>query len=180
MWRINQLRLQSPGHRFLFFFVAIGDSSATVSTRVVYWEHIRLISAIGQLGLCKRHQKTCAVLVRDYSRNIRTKTICLCLLDQVIFKPVSSCPCGVMRPTYHLLGLYSDQLCSTWPRILSQWDSWVLVTTLQCFINRDSCVIHSPRLLADGHVMTVDHCSCILDWDFCPGKICCSLFLRHP
>lgn len=89
-------------------------------------------------------------------------------------------PCGVMRLTYHLLGLYSDQICSTCRWILSQWDSWVLVTTLQCFINRDSCVIHLPGLLAGGHVMSVDHCGCILDWDFCPGKFCCSLFLKCP
>lgn len=152
-----------------FFPPAIRDNSATVSTRAVRWEHIRLISVIGRLGLCKRHQKTAAVLVRDYSGNIDTETICLWLLDQVIFKPVSSRPCGAMRLTYHLLGLYSDQICYTWRWIPSQWDSWVLVTTLQCFINRDSCVIHLPGLLADGHAMTVDHCGCMLDWDFRPG-----------
>lgn len=74
----------------------------------------------------------------------------------VIFQPVNAPLFGVTRLTYHLLGLFSDQICSIWREILSQWGSWALVTTLQCFINRDSCVIHSPGLLADGHVMTAD------------------------
>lgn len=96
------------------------------------------------------------------------------------FQTCSQSPYGVMGLTYHLLGLYSDRSCTAWRWILSQWDSWVMVTGLQCFINRDSCVIHLLGLLAGSHVMTADQCSCILDCDSHSGKVCCSLFLRCP
>lgn len=127
-----------------------------------------------------RHRQTASVHVRDYEGNGDSAAVCLWLPNQVIFKPVSSRSRGVRRLTHHLLALYSDQICSTWHWTPSQWDSWVLVTTLQCFINRDSCVIHLPGPLAVSHVMAVDRSSYILDWDFCPGKFSFSLILGCP